>query len=218
LPLRSAANLLSSKETFGPSVCLNSFDRWRSTASMRRESPKTATLAVGLLGAGWGYLSDDAVLVRRKSDGVEALALRKNFYVDGAQSSRHSDLPLGEESPDSHGRQRRRVCVEEAFPEQSVRRCIPHVMLFPRIISDDQSRLVPMDHVHALSILLAESGPQLFDRNTMTRHLDLLKSLLQQTAVYELKAGTDLYRDPAKLVHLLKRAEVERNWHASLSN
>jgi hypothetical protein len=175
-----------------------------------------STLAVGLLRAGWGYLSDDAVLIRLKYNTVEALALRKNFYIDGIRSSNYSDLPLGEEVPDSQGRQRRRVCVEQAFPEQSIRWCIPRVLLFPRIVPYDESRLIPLDRARALRILLAESGPQLFDTSTMARHLDLLKTLLQQSAIFELRAGSDLHHDATKLVYLLKQARGDRNWRCLL--
>ncbi len=51
-----------------------------------------------------------------------------------------------------------------------------------------------------------QSAPQLFDRSTMAGHLELLKKLLQQTETYELDAGTDLYREPAKVVDLINEA------------
>lgn len=177
-----------------------------------------STLAIGLIRDGWRYLSDDALLLRLKPHGVEAVALRKSFYIDAVQSPDYSDLPLGEEVPVTRGRQKRRVCIEQIYPEQYLSRCIPRLLVFPRIIAHDQSRLVPMDRVRALKILLEQSGPQLFDTNTMDRHLDLLKKLLQQAVVYELKAGTDLYRNPAKLIGLLQKAQGQRSWHGSLSS
>jgi hypothetical protein len=109
---------------------------------------------------------------------------------------------LGNDTPDSNGRQRRRVGIDELFREQYVRRCVPRIVIFPRIKSQDQSTLVPMDHVSALGVLLSQSAPQLFDRGTMGAHLELLKLLLQQSEVYELNAGIDLYRKPAKLIRL----------------
>lgn len=35
-----------------------------------------STLTIGLVRQGWGYLSDDAVLLRRVSEEIEAVALR----------------------------------------------------------------------------------------------------------------------------------------------
>jgi hypothetical protein len=68
-----------------------------------------------------------------------------------------------------------------------------------------------MDRICALKVLLVESAPQLFDTKTMARHLEVLKKLLQQSTAYELRAGIDLCRDPAKLVRLLAEAQGKRN-------
>lgn len=174
-----------------------------------------STAAIGLIRQEWGYLSDDAVLLRLQLEGVKALALRKNFYVDTSAEAEYSDLPLGEEVPDSSGGRRRRVCIEEAFPKQYVSACLPHMLIFPRIVSQTHSSLLPLDRVSALKTLLAQSGPQLFDKGTMGQHLEVLKKLLQQTLTYELRAGLDLYRDPKKLVHLLTEADGDKKWPVS---
>ena len=170
-----------------------------------------STLAIGLIRKGWTYLSDDAVLLRYGTPGVEALACRRSFYIDAVRSFDYSDLPLGEEAPDSNGGKRRRIGIHEAFTEQYVSRCLPHILIFPRIKPQEQSALKPVDGVSALQILLAQSAPQLFDRSTMAGHLELLKRLLQQTEKYQLEAGTDLYHEPAKLVDLLEQARGARD-------
>jgi hypothetical protein len=125
------------------------------------------TLAVALARQGWCYLSDDAVLLRSHAEGIEALALRKHFYIDADAAASSSDIPLREEAPDNAGRPRRRVCLEEVYPAQYMARCLPQVLLFSRIVPDAQSTLLPLDQVCALRHLLAGSGPQLFDRATM---------------------------------------------------
>ena len=174
-----------------------------------------STLAIGLIRQGWRYLSDDAVLLRDGSQGVEALACRRSFYIDAARSPDYSDVPLGEEAPDSNGGQRRRIGIDAAYPDQYAPRCWPRVVIFPQIRRQDHSTLKPSDSVRALGFLLAQSAPQLFDRSTMARHLELLKKLLQQTETYELDAGTDLYREPAKLVDLIKEAQGRKNCRES---
>jgi hypothetical protein len=168
-----------------------------------------STLAIGLIRNGWRYLSDDALLLRLVLGKVQALAFRKSFYIDGAACRGYSDLSLGDEEPDTEGGQRRRVGVEEAYPKQHLSQCIPHLVLFPNITSQSQSDLLPMETAKALRALLVESGPQLFDRRTMTGHLELLKRLVRQTATYQLNAGRDLYRDPAKLIGMLQEAQGE---------
>jgi hypothetical protein len=171
-----------------------------------------STLAIGLIREGWKYLSDDAVLLRYGSEEVEALACRRSFYVDAVRSSKYSDLSLGEEAPDSNGRHRRSVGIDEAYHRQYVPQCVPRIMIFPQIKHRDQTTLMPVDQVRALRTLLAQSAPQLFDRSTMAKHLETLKRLLQQTEAYELHAGRDLYHEPAKLTVLIQQARGERNW------
>jgi hypothetical protein len=165
-----------------------------------------STLSIGLIRAGWSYLSDDALLLRSTPNGVEALALRKSFYIEAVRSLDYSDLRPNEEVPDTKGGRKCRICIEETYPEQYLQRCIPRLIVLPRIIPQKRSKLATMDHVLALKILLAESGPQLFDKKTMPRHLELLNKLLQQGAVYELEAGIDLYHDPTKLIRLIEKA------------
>ena len=177
-----------------------------------------STLAIGLIRQGWKYLSDDAVLLQHGSQGVEALACRRSFYIDALRSSEYADLSLGEEAPDSNGRQRRKVGIDEAYPDQYAPRCLPRVLIFPEIKRKDQSTLNRIDPVCALRALLTQSAPQLFDRSTMAQHLELLKRLLQQTDTYDLSAGLDLYRDPAKLIGLIHEAQGEQNWRGSSSS
>jgi hypothetical protein len=171
-----------------------------------------STLALGLIRHGWRYLSDDAVLLRFHAVEVEALALRKHFYIDASAAGSVVELPLGEEVPDNTGRLRRRVCLEETCAERYAVGCFPQVLLFSRIVPQAQSSLLPLDQVHALRHLLSASGPQLLDRKWMNPHLEVLKRLIQQTASYELQAGLDLYRNPITLVHLLNEAEGAEKW------
>lgn len=174
-----------------------------------------STLAVGLIRAGWSYLSDDAVLLRHGSQAVEALACRKSFYVDAARSEDYSDLCLGEEEPDSTGGRRRRIGINDAYPEQYIAQCWPGLVIFPHITAQSHSTLKPIDRVGALGSLLTQSAPQLFDRSTMSGHLELLKRMLQEAETYELNAGTDLYHEPAKLIDLIREARGARNCRVS---
>ena len=174
-----------------------------------------STLAIGLIRGGWSYLSDDAVLLRQGSGGVEARACRRSFYIDAARSADYCDLGLGEEAPDSNGGRRRRLGINEAYPEQYIDQCLPRVVIFPQITGQNQSTLKPIDKISALRALLAQSAPQLFDRSTMSGHMELLKKLLQQAEAYQLNAGTDLYHEPAKLIDLLREARGGRNCRVS---
>ena len=168
-----------------------------------------STLALGVLQQGWGYVSDDAVLLCRQPHGIIALVCRKHLYVDACTAARYAELPCGEEEPDTHGGWKRRVHLEAVYPGQQVAECLPRVLLFPRIVPSAQSTLRPLDRLSALKYLLAQSGPQLFDRHTMAPHPEVLKHLVQQAASYALHAGRDLYQQPGTLEHLLAQATGE---------
>jgi hypothetical protein len=162
-----------------------------------------STLAVGLVRQGWSYLSDEVVLLRLQPQGVEALAMRKGFYVDASTAMASGSLPLGEDIAHSFGRRKRRVRIEEAYPRQYLPQCIPRVLLYSHIVPQEHSAVRPLDRLTALKHLLMQSGPLWFDRGTMAHQLEVLNRLLLQTAAYELGAGRDLYRDPLLIVRLL---------------
>jgi hypothetical protein len=166
-----------------------------------------STLTIGLVRQGWRYLSDDAILLRQQPEGVAALAFRRPVYVDACAAAHYADLPLGEEVPDTAGHRRQRVHLEAGYPEQQAWTCRPYVLLCARIVPQAHSTVRPLAHRSALQHLLANSGPQLFDRATMPQHLEVLKHLLQQATPYELLAGRDLYQQPGLLGHLLHSAK-----------
>jgi len=172
-----------------------------------RSGSGKSTITIGLIRKGWGYLSDDAVLLRKGADAVEALALRSHCFIDAQAAGDYLDFRLGEKVSDASGGQRQRVYVEEAYPGQAVRTCVPQILVFSRIVPEPNSTLQPVSRVAALKNLLTESGSQLFDQFTMAHHMEVLKTLLLQTKIYELRAGLDLHRDPLILERLLTQAE-----------
>ncbi len=143
------------------------------------------------------------------------MPLRRHFYVDSAAAGEYADLGFGEEKPDRSGGRRKRVTVEATYSGQRVPACTPRLLLFPRIGSETHSLLTPLDRLEALRRLVSQSGSQLFDRATSSRHLAVLKELVQQAALYELEAGSDLKDDPMELVRLLGEAEGEKQCLAS---
>ncbi len=174
-----------------------------------------STLALGLLRRGWSYLTDDAVLLCQRSDEVEALACRQDAYVNAEDAARYGDLPWGEALPDGMGGCKLRLCPSAAYPGQIVLRYVPRVVLVAHISKGRQTLLRPIDRVQCLRHLLAQSGPQLFDRPTMGAQLELLARLLHQADIYELHAGWDLYEDPLILRDLLPEVKGVVPWHAS---
>ncbi len=166
-----------------------------------------STLTVGLVRQGWSYLSDDAVLLRLHPEGVTALAFRKYCYLDTNSVATYMNLPLGAEVPDRSGTHRRQLRLADSYPEHATSQCIPQVLLFARIVPEPSSTVRALDPLSALKHLLAQSGPQLFDRSSMPQHLEVLRRLVQQASTYELLAGRDLHQQPDLLGWLLSQAE-----------
>ncbi|HEX5108071.1 MAG TPA: hypothetical protein VFV95_06475 [Vicinamibacterales bacterium] len=166
-----------------------------------------STLAVGLIRAGWGYSSDDAVLLCQRSQTVHALTLRTQFYVDGAAASSYEDMRLGRETVDAAGGVRRQLHIDERYADRRVAESRPRLVLFPTIVDAERSTIVRLDVASTVQRLLNASGPQLFDRACMTRHLAVLGCLARQADAYRLDAGRDLHRQPAAVLDLIQRAE-----------
>ena len=165
-----------------------------------------STLTIGLIRLGWKYLSDDAILLRIGASGVEALALRRHFYVDGSAAGRYAEFSLGEEFPDTKGGSRRRIAVDAAYAAQRVPSCVPEILLFTRIVPRAASALAPVEPAIALGRLLAQCAREAFDRETTAAQLRVLNRLLRQTRFFDLEAGSDLYENPALLEGLLAEA------------
>ena len=81
--------------------------------------------------------------------------------------------------------------------------------MLPRITGLERSELSRVDTVSAFKLLLAASGPQLWDLVTMAHHMNVLRQLVRQAATYELRAGLDICRDPSSLLDRLQQAAVE---------
>jgi hypothetical protein len=162
-----------------------------------------STLAVALVRCGGAYLSDDAVLLRAERDGVVALALRKPFSVEHARAAEYSDIVTAASSPSGP---KRRADPARTYPDQRLSAFHPHALLFPRIVAAPASELRRIPRSVALAMLLAQSGPELFDRDTMPAHLDVLARLLRHSTALELLAGRDLHEAPQGLIELLAQA------------
>ena len=162
-----------------------------------------STIAIALVRAGWGYLSDDAVLLRRDGTTVTALPLRKQFYVDADAASTYADMRLGAVAPDATGDMRREVHLDDCYGHLRAAQAMPVVLVFPTIVDTEHSAAVPLDEATALYRLLAASGPQLFDRAHMNTHLATLRAVVRQSASYRVDAGRDLSRHPARVLELI---------------
>lgn len=151
---------------------------------------KTTTSA-NLLTAGWRYLSDDHVVLRRASGGVEVEGWPRPFHLDEGWERGETLRRRGETDPRVRwpGRWRRSAPLAG--------------LLFPRVEPGLPTALEPIAPADALAALLRQSPWLLADAGAARTVLALLRdaAILPARA---LRLGRDSYADPAVLVEALR--------------
>jgi hypothetical protein len=153
-------------------------------------SGKTTT-CMNLVRAGWPYLSDDRVVLSRGADGAIAVeGWPKRFRVD-----------VGWREGRSLGR-RVQVDPREAWPGLWRRSAPLAGMLFPRVEAAEPTRLAPIHPADALARAVRAMPWLFFDPARAPALLALLRSAAALPA-YEVRVGTDVYRDAERLARVM---------------
>jgi hypothetical protein len=155
-----------------------------------------SSLTVRLARAGWSYLSDDMVLLHEREQAVEARALRRTFSVS-AGSIAGCDLPRLEEalgSPVNSDPEKRRLDPSIIFPGGFAESCEPAVVIFPRIVQEETTRIESMTRADALLRFLKASPWACFDADGKS-YVRLVERLVRQARAFTVHAGRDLLDD-----------------------
>ncbi len=166
--------------------------------SARTHSGKSS-LAMGLVLEGWGYLSDDMLLVSRAGKGLEARGLGSDFRLDDNALARFPSLTSGDQQPaaDKH-----HFKVDTLFPHRYVAVCRPRVLIIPEIVDAAESSLEPITPGTVLTHLLSQTSILSRDTSHAAAHIDVLRTLALSLKAYRLFSGRDVYRNP-RLAHTL---------------
>ncbi|MGQ3685928.1 MAG: hypothetical protein ACUBOA_13120 [Candidatus Loosdrechtia sp.] len=166
-----------------------------------------SSVSLGLVRQGWHYLSDDVLLLRLSVDGVEALSFRKRFYVDPALINHYPKItPYLKKTYDGEDT-KQLLDLEPLYPDRFCPNCLPRVLIFTRIVSQSESKLIPIDQTSALIKLMKQSATLFFNRKIIKEHAEVLKRLLYQTQSYQLFLGTDVWEKPEKISEVLGQHE-----------
>jgi hypothetical protein len=157
-----------------------------------------STTALSLIRQGWAYMSDDVTLLRSNPQGVEAIAFLRGFSVDPKLINCFHELKVLIKTSSWNGR-KRFIDLTSVYSNQFVHNCFPQVLIFPKIVSQRKSQLLPMDRAKALILLIENSGGIMLDKEMAVNHIKVLKQLIYQTCSYQLQAGLDLYKEPEKI-------------------
>jgi hypothetical protein len=164
-----------------------------------------STLTVRLVMSGWQYLTDDMVVLDATAEGVSARGLRRSFAVT-SEALEGFDLPrldeaLGTTIPSDP--RKRFLNPKLVFPGGRVTSCRPRVLCFPQITGEASSRVEPLGHREAMSLLIKYNPWAGYDMNAARDHLRALGRLVSQTRTLRLLAGDDMLRDAGRAAELL---------------
>lgn len=162
-----------------------------------------STMAYSLVRQGWGYLSDDTILLRPGGRVIEAFPFRRNF---GLHEFGVVPITDGIIHGDSLDESKRLISMEQSFPGQAVSRSIPRVIIFPEIVNRSVSTLVAVEKREVMHRLMSQSALLMLEPKLARGHLDVLSQLISQTNHYRLLAGRDLEDDPLLIEPLIEQA------------
>lgn len=159
-----------------------------------------STLTAQLATNGWGYLSDDSLLLRADGDATEVHALRRAFSVTeqtinagslaGFEHALHPPAPFDPS--------KRRFDPLEIFPRGYAGSCAPTALVFASITSEPSSRAEALGQGEAMARLIRLCPWAAYDRASARGHLGALSRLARNCRAYRLRAGADLLGDAAR--------------------
>lgn len=161
-----------------------------------------STMSMSLVRQGWRFLSDDSLLLQPGKGAVAALPFRRDFGLDPDAAVLFPELETTHRAQIADP-EKWRVDAEALYPGQKVARCLPKVMVFPQIVDQPASRLVPVGRTEAILHVMRQSSFLDPDPARAAAHLDVIKQLVQQARSYLLLAGEDIKYHPAQLSRML---------------
>jgi hypothetical protein len=158
-----------------------------------RSGSGKSTAALSLVRNGWGYVSDDTVLLRSEGDWVNAYSFRRNFCADPSLAAHFPELDGPEWPPALSNASKWEVDPSQIYPGQATAMCTPHLIVLPTLADRSESRVEPVGTKSALEQLLNQGGFFLTPgSDAADRHLTVLRRLLDQSSTYRLHAGQDV--------------------------
>lgn len=160
-----------------------------------------STLALALLRGGFGFMGDDMVFLARDGGGLQMFGFPEDVDVTETTAAffpELQDLPAAARLP---GAKKWQITTQDIYGSTPVRQCPPVVLVFPQIVQQDKSELVPMDEGQALRELVP--NVLLTDPASSQKHLNVIGDLVKTCDCYRLHTGKDLEAVPALLRPLL---------------
>lgn len=165
-----------------------------------------STLTLQLVANGWGYLTDDVLLLKSVGGGMKAYPVRRAFAVTQStvEAGGHRAQQAFANADWSNG-SKKSFMPHDFFPEAFSPDCAPHSIFFPTITDVDQTVVRPLTSSETMIQLIKLSPWSCYDPVTSTGHLQALSALARQCQGFVLLAGNDLLRDPTRASDLVRQ-------------
>lgn len=164
-----------------------------------------SSLTIRLAASGWGYLSDDMLVLEGEGPLVRARALRRVFAVtEGALDGLGMpELFAALGAQVNSDRSKRRLEPDVGFPGRFVADCVPRALCFAKVTGESRSRLEKLSQAEAMRRLIRHCPWASYDHGTGREHLGVLGRLAGQCSAFLLHGGSDLLDEPSRAPELL---------------
>ncbi len=165
------------------------------------------TASLSLVREGFKYVSDDSLFLEELDGEIIVHPFYTDFHVDQnlierfPEVARVANLPIPWGAIVSAN-------VSEIFPDSFTPHAKPNIIIFPKIISEQKSRLYPLSRLETFGRLLKQIMLAA-DKEISKNQLKMLKKLVGQVAGFELLSGRDIYKDPRMIIRLVSQVTVQ---------
>jgi energy-coupling factor transporter ATP-binding protein EcfA2 len=148
-----------------------------------------STLTLQLAHAGWGYQSDDELLLSLNGEEVEARGFRSFFALANAAAGANGEM---------------KTCFEpsDILAAPRIARAKPRFVLFTAIGDTDETYLRELTQPEIMTRLIRACPWATYDTAIAGANLQLLSRLARQVKGFDLRAGTDLL-DPHRASQII---------------
>jgi hypothetical protein len=157
-----------------------------------------STLTSQLARCGWGYLSDDILLLKEHERKIEVHAFRR-FFALTANTLAASKLP-GATAENTKAR----ITPQEHFQQVPIETARAGTIIYPEITTAERSRIKQLTTAESMQRLLRLCPWASYDKPTSAEHLKVLGLLANTTTAFELFAGADILKDANAAAHLIE--------------
>lgn len=152
-----------------------------------------STLTYALARSGFSYMSDDAVFLRANGRRTGMFSFPEKLKLDSSSCSFFSEFK------DLKGiRGKKELSIGETKIEDVVIDGEPEFIIFPEISDNGSSDVYPIPDAEAMLLLIRQSV-SLVGNERIGEHLDILKTLCEESQSYRLIVGNN-FDDVARLI------------------